>query len=108
MLVPPDNRWKNPMTEEWEVNQSYAQEVKDLAERYFKIEETEKKYGEVPSLPSPETPIDVLMSVFEMVTPAMRDKLYLSMSKVFHPDAGGTNELMKNLNNVYDKVKGKK
>jgi len=38
------------------------------------------------------------------VTPEEIKKMYLTLSKKFHPDLGGSTESMKNLNNQYDEI----
>lgn len=104
------NRWQNPITNQWEIDESFLNEIISLCVEWFG--QAGVKSNTNPNTPpavvtSTETPIDVIISLFKMAGPDKADSVYRSLSRVFHPDLGGSNTLMTTLNNARDKYLGK-
>jgi hypothetical protein len=111
LLVPPEHRWQNPITSRWEVSDTYLDEIISAGVYWFgQANVTSNMNPNAPPavVTSTETPEDVIISLFKMVGPDKADSVYRNLSRVFHPDLGGSNKLMMTLNNARDKYLGKK
>ena len=108
MIIPPSHRKWNPLASCWEIHETYLNELVELCKEYFSAIETNliNSSNEAPKVAArPQTSDDVLIAVFAMVGKDKADKLYQQLAKVFHPDAGGSNDLMTKLNKAYEEVK---
>ncbi len=92
--IPSSSRKWDVVAKVWEVEESYLQEVVEMCSAYFDEVFTD--------LVEPETPIDsIFVKVFEICPKDNRDKLYAALAFAFHPDRGGNNEAMTQINSAY-------
>ena len=104
MLVPPKDRWFNPFSFTWEITEDFLDEIISICVKYYG-EANVRNNMDHPSatvVTSTETPKDVILSLFKLVGPEKSEQLYKNLSRVFHPDLGGSTALMTTLNNARD------
>jgi hypothetical protein len=109
-VIPPDKRWFNPISMAWEINEDYSDIAIETCAKHFGEANIKSNMGKQSATvtTSTETPKDVILSLFKMVGPDKSEQLYKNLSRVFHPDLGGSAALMTLLNNARDDYMGKK
>ena len=96
----PHRKW-NPDTKMWLVHESWVEELVKICARYF---------DEVISdlVDDDSSNGNLFDQVFTVVDGQYRDKVYFALAQALHPDHGGSLEIMKKLNEAYEKAKGNK
>lgn len=85
--------------ESWRIHKVYLGEVVELLETYFPEQEIQSDLvGENTS--------NVFEDLFLLVPQEKRGKLYRQLGQFFHPDMGGEEAKMRELNSAYEKLKG--
>jgi len=95
-------KW-NPDMKVWQVNQIYLDKAVLLLKKYFDEVTTDL-------LTEPEVPANLFKPIFEILRKLPNgnmDKIYRTLAMAVHPDHGGSDELMKKLNEAYQNAEGK-
>lgn len=98
----------DPVRKCWQVELGYVDAIAGALRAagedvYFTGGGDEAKRPASPSTPSPNWAVSLLAAV----GPAREEAAYRAMSKVVHPDAGGSTELMQQLNAARNQVGGR-
>lgn len=92
-ILPSNTRWFDRPNGSWMVRPSLLTTLVQLLEDNFNVHV---------EAPPDDPPVgDPIAGLFDMVAPEMRGKLFQRLTHVLHPEAGGTHELMKGLNEVW-------
>jgi hypothetical protein len=89
----------------WVVLEPFGDTALRVVNRYYDVELIDRRLSSSPpsrAPPSYGTLDDALTAVKGFVTPAMWKSVYKLLARTFHPDVGGSNELMKSLNRAND------
>lgn len=95
-------RMWNPITKFWEVKEIHLETLVSILKKHFGDKVTQNLTTEVAS------PKNLFVPVFEALKKLPNGdikRVYRLLAQAFHPDAGGTNELMSKLNEAYSEVK---
>ena len=99
--IQPSHRMWNPDARFWEVQEMHLEKLITLLEKHFDEIETDLLSEEA-------VPDNLFKPVFEALKQlpnGQMDKVYRSLSMACHPDVGGSDLLMKQLNEAYQGVK---
>ncbi len=102
MIQPASRRW-DPTAKLWSVSEAYLEDVVNLLKVHY--DEVVTNLGQAE--PSQGDP-NLFKKVFETVKGLPNsniDSLYKTLAQAVHPDHGGTNELMRQLNEAFQEVK---
>ena len=90
----------------WRVHKVSLAEVEELMERFFPGQPIESDLVGTEITPAALPSGDWLQAAFATVPLHKSRHLYRALAMIFHPDTGGSEEMMKKLNEVYEtKVK---
>jgi len=106
-LIQPASRKWNPDVKLWSVSEAYLEDVVNLLKVHY--DEVVANIGQesTGSIAAPKV-TNTFKLVFETVKDMPNsniDKLYMTLANAVHPDHGGTNDLMRQLNEAYQEVK---
>lgn len=96
--IPPAHRKWIPEGKYWLVQEAYLRTLKSILKKYYKQVDVE----EVPI--QPISTCDVASEVLRMCPEANRKNLFRALSLAFHPDVGGSNEVMKSINLTWEEL----
>ena len=99
-IQPPHRKW-NPDTKIWLVHESWTEELVKICTRYF-----DEVISDLEDDGSSDD--NLFDQVFTVVDGQYRDKVYYALAQALHPDHGGSQEIMKKLNEAYEMAKGNK
>jgi hypothetical protein len=99
--IQPSHRKWNPQQGVWHVNELFLDVVVELTKHYFD-EVTTDLLNEEPT----QLPANMFLPVMQALPKDTVDKVYKALAVAIHPDHGGSNELMSQLNQAYQSVKG--
>ena len=94
----PVHRW-DPATKTWTTETSWVQL---LAKRFHDTGFPVAVDGDLWAPPDMKTLRPPMQALFDALPAHLRKPAYLALSRVLHPDAGGDQELMKQLNNAME------
>ena len=80
----------------WKVPTNFRDIVDQLLSKYFKNIEWSKQQSVAP---------DWLEELFKSVPAVHQQRIYRALAVAFHPDTGGSPEMMRRINDTYDKHK---
>jgi len=99
--IQPSHRKWDPQSQVWHVNELYLEELVALLKKHFD-EVTTNLLSEEP------VPSNLFRPVFEALKDLPNgnlDKVYKQLAVAVHPDHGGSDELMKKLNEAYQETR---
>lgn len=82
----------------WKVPTNFRDIVDQLLSKYFKTVEWSKQQSAAP---------DWLEELFKAIPVIHQQRVYRALAVAFHPDTGGSPEMMRRINEVYDKHKSR-
>ena len=95
--IPHPHRQWNPTDKMWNISETYLEELVKILTRY---------YGEDVSTNLVEQKSDNLFKqVFDILPNDFVDKVFFALAQALHPDHGGTNGMMTQLNSAYEERK---
>jgi len=94
-------RW-NPDTKFWEVKEIYLEQLITILKKHFGDNIIQNLTTEDTSSKNLFVPV---FEALKVLPNGKMDQVYRSLAKACHPDVGGTDALMKLLNEAYQKVK---
>ena len=95
--IQPSHRTYNPDTKRWSVNDIFLEEVIVMLKKHFDDVETDL---------TTEQPDNLFAQVFSVLPDGdYVDKVYHALAQAIHPDHGGSEQLMKQLNQAYQEKK---
>ena len=102
-MVPKQYRAWEPIEKVWFVDGSYAEEIEQLVSYYFPDVETIDlaRAAMVTAIPSWAKTLHIQPDAPQEVTEAA----YRALSKIFHPDRGGSTEKMKQINAAVEQAR---
>lgn len=98
-IQPPHRTW-DPDAKCWYINEMFLEDITKLCQRYYNEVET--------NLAEPEASdnnTNSFVELFDILPEDLVDKVYYSLSLALHPDRGGSNELVSQLNKAYKERK---
>jgi len=107
LISPAYRRW-DPANKLWKIRESALEDVVNLLMVYYDTVESSVGGSTTNSTNAPSVGgnmFDELFSTLKGLPNGNMDKVYLALSKGVHPDTGGTNDLMRQLNEAYQKNK---
>ena len=96
-IVGPSQRWWDQDAKLWHVRFEFIRELLPLCRKYYDEVECRVNVREVLASAN----VNVFSQLFARITPQYADKIYKALARVVHPDAGGQEELMTQLNQAY-------
>ena len=96
---PSFRRWE-PEAKQWLINDIYLEDIILLCKKYFDDVETDLTSDE----PTRE---NLFAQVFEVIPKSYQKLVYRALTQAIHPDHGGSNGLMAQLNNAYEDISEK-
>jgi len=97
MIQPTHRRW-DATEKVWHVHTLFLDTVVMLTKKFFDEVTTDL-------IDSPTDDGNLFRQVFETIPKDYIDKVYFALSQACHPDHGGTNEMMSQLNQAYEGAK---
>lgn len=113
--IPSSYRVWNPDDKHWVISKRYIRDLENLCKTHFggldqsnMNEERTRQNTTGSGQQKKEKPITGITPAIEAVfklDSSKSKKLYSALAKVFHPDVGGSDEVMTAINNVFDRYK---
>ena len=98
-LIPSSARRWDPTEKSWWVLEAFRFQLQELLQDYGL--DVALRTNRRPSV-NAGAPLEAL---FQAIPANLRNKVYRQLAVALHPESGGTNELMKELNVAFDKFK---
>lgn len=105
VIINPSMRRWNPLTKLWSVHEAALPDLIDLLKVYFDEVVTNIGQKKKPELSSGVDMFDQLFKELRKMPNSNIDKIYAQISMAVHPDKGGSEILMKQLNQAYQTAK---
>ena len=97
--VPSSHRQWDPIAKHWEISETYLPELSRLLQQYF-VEVTTDLRNPPPIREGTDFAV-----IFQLCSPQNRARLYQSLAFAFHPDRGGSDEIMVRINHAWEASK---
>ena len=96
--IQPSHRHWNPDEKYWLINEIYLEDLVTILKRHYN-EVTTDLLGEE------SQPSNLFSQIFEILPKEYVDKVYFILASAIHPDHGGNEALIKQLNEAYQEKK---
>lgn len=92
--IQPSHRQWDPDNKHWLINDLYLEDLVNMCQRHYDEIETDLKEGDTEHE-------NLFTQVFEILPEDSRKNVYRVLALALHPDKGGSEELMKKLNEAF-------
>lgn len=96
--IPPGHRHWVPEYKGWRISEGWVDAAVEVADEWYDL-----RFAQEANIS--HAPAHQLLGLLPTADPAVIDAAYRALSKKWHPDAGGTNERMRDLNLAYERLR---